>query len=368
LDALALARFTLDRAAQHRADPGLLPRLLADPATRVLLLSGTSPASAASPAAASPASVSPAAVSPASVSPAAVSPASEAAASVLPAAPVAFVAPVTGFGEGRPKLVVHSPTDLRADPPVEQAMGQPGGAGVTGHYLGEDADGRSYLGLDLGEAPRPALPAGASWHGLRELGALLDDTDAGLLTGFVALATWHRLHPRCARCGEPTAVVEAGWSRRCPKCRAQHFPRTDPAVIMSVVDPAGRILLGRQVTWPERAFSTLAGFVESGESLEAAVRREVREEAGIRVGDVRYLGSQPWPFPSSLMLGFTALALDTEIAVDRVELAEAHWWDPPSLAAAAAAGEVLLPGPVSIARRLIEHWYGGPLTSHDARR
>ncbi len=130
---------------------------------------------------------------------------------------------------------------------------------------------------------------------------------------------------------------------------------------MSVVDRDGRILLGRQARWPDRRFSTLAGFVEPGESLEAAVRREVVEEAGVRVGAVEYRGSQPWPFPSSLMLGFRATAISTEITVDGIELAQARWWTREELALDLATGELLLPPGVSIARRLIEDWYGAPL-------
>jgi NAD+ diphosphatase len=209
--------------------------------------------------------------------------------------------------------------------------------------------------------PQRPAPAGGRWVGLREVGTLLDGTGAGLLTTGVALTNWHSTHPRCARCGEPTEPAASGWSRRCPACGAEHYPRTDPAVIMSVIDDADRILLGRQAAWPPKRYSTLAGFVEPGESLEAAVRREVFEEAGIRVGDVTYSGSQPWPFPSSLMLGFRARATSTDIQVDGEELAHARWWSRDELAADVASGELLLPPGVSIARRLIEQWYGGPL-------
>ena len=196
---------------------------------------------------------------------------------------------------------------------------------------------------------------------LREVGALLDDTDTGLLTTAVALANWHDSHPRCSRCGEPTLVSAAGWSRTCPACGGEHHPRTDPAVIMAVVDDAERILLGHQTVWPPRRFSTLAGFVEPGESLEDAVRREVHEETAVRVGEVVYQGSQPWPFPSSLMLAFTARAETTEISVDGDELAQARWWSREELGLDVATEELLLPPPVSVARRLIEQWYGGPI-------
>jgi len=133
-------------------------------------------------------------------------------------------------------------------------------------------------------------------------------------------------------------------------------------VIMAITDDAGRILLGRQVRWPEKRYSCLAGFVEPGESLEAAVRREAWEEAGVVVGEVEYRGSQPWPFPASLMLGFRARAVSTEITVDGEELASAHWWTREELGLDVATGELLLPPAVSIARRLVEDWYGGPLS------
>jgi NAD+ diphosphatase len=189
----------------------------------------------------------------------------------------------------------------------------------------------------------------------------LDDAGAGLFTAALALTNWHATHTHCARCGTPTDIVQAGWLRSCPHCGAEHYPRTDPAVIMSVVDDAGRILLGRQAAWPPKRYSTLAGFVEPGESLEAAVRREVAEEASIQIGDVEYRGSQPWPFPSSLMLGFRAHALTTGAEADGVELASARWWTRQQFAADIAGRELMLPPRVSIARRLIEDWYGGPV-------
>ncbi|MGH3328313.1 MAG: NAD(+) diphosphatase, partial [Streptomycetales bacterium] len=158
-----------------------------------------------------------------------------------------------------------------------------------------------------------------------------------------------------------TEVAAAGHLRRCPRCGAEHYPRTDPAVIMLVVDDDGRCLLGHQPRWPPRRFSAFAGFVEPGESLEQAVLREVHEEAGVRVRDVHYVASQPWPFPSSLMLAFTARAVTTEIAVDGEEIVEARWFSRAELAAAIENAEVILPPPVSIAHRLIETWYGTPL-------
>ncbi len=224
-------------------------------------------------------------------------------------------------------------------------------------FLGQSPDGDARL-LVVGPG---TIGPGERLATLREVGAVLDDTDAGLFTAALSLANWHAGHPRCSRCGEPTVVASAGWSRRCTACPAEHHPRTDPAVIMAVVDSEDRILLGHQGAWPPRRFSTLAGFVEPGESLEQAVRREVAEESGVQVGRVVYRGSQPWPFPSSLMLGFTGYARTTQITVDGAELAQARWWSREELSLDVATEELLLPPAVSIARRLIEQWFGGPI-------
>lgn len=342
LQRLALSRATLDRSAHRRTEPDLLARLLADPRTAVLLLHGD-----------------------------------RAPVRDRPSARLALVDPAAagqlarsaGVGAGRP-----APSPAADDAP-----------GVVA-YLGEDAAGRAHVLIAVPRHPHGARPAatpntagapgnadppapdGTTWQDLRAVGHRLDDTDAGVLTCAVALANWHADHLRCARCGAVTEPVRAGWARSCPACGAEHHPRTDPAVIMAVVDEADRILLGRQARWPDKRFSALAGFVEPGEPLEAAVRREVVEEAGVVVGDVVYRGSQPWPFPSSLMLGFRACALTTQITVDGAELAQARWWSREELALDLATGELVLPPSVSIARRLIEDWYGGPLTDGGAWR
>ena len=190
---------------------------------------------------------------------------------------------------------------------------------------------------------------------------MLSDRDAGLLTHAVALANWHDTHTHCPLDGTPTVPDPAGHSARCPKDGTEHFPRTDPAVIMLITDPQDRVLLASNTRWPGRRVSILAGFVEPGESLEQAVIREVAEEAGIAVTNVRYVASQPWPMPRSLMVGFRAEAVPGEvIAVDHDELTEAHWYSRADLLAAIQDG-LALPGPVSIARHIIEAWYGGPL-------
>ena len=178
---------------------------------------------------------------------------------------------------------------------------------------GEAPEGdRLYLGSLAGQAffaVAGTLPRrlGAKAMGLRDVGALLSDRDAGLLVHAVGLANWHSAHPRCPRCGAPTTSARGGAVRRCEQDGSEHFPRTDPAMIVLVTDGGDRCVLGRQALWPAGRYSTLAGFVEPGESAEMAVLREVLEETGVAVRDVRYRGSQPWPFPASLMLGFHAL-------------------------------------------------------------
>jgi NAD+ diphosphatase len=217
--------------------------------------------------------------------------------------------------------------------------------------------GTTYFAMLL-----PEPPEGLRMAGLREIGAVLEDRDAGLVTHAVALANWHRVHRHCPRCAGTLRSEQGGHIRRCEVCGRQQFPRTDPAVIMLVTDGHERCLLAHNAaTHRERGYSTLAGFVEPGESLEQAVRREIGEEVGIDVGRVTYQGSQPWPLPASLMVGFFAEAETTAISVDGEEISDARWFTREELLAATQSGEVLLPGHISIARRLIERWYGGTL-------
>ena len=261
---------------------------------------------------------------------------------------------------------------------VDPALRSPrteGASGATWLYLGEDATG-AFVALVLpdaagtpavglegiaAESPADDLVAAHTWLSLRDLAPGLSSRDAGLATEAVALAAWHASHPRCPRCGEPTEAVQGGWVRRCTNDASEHYPRTDPAVIMAVLDDADRLLLGRAAQWAPGKFSTLAGYVEPGEPLEAAVRREVLEEVGVQIGAVEYRGSQPWPFPASLMLGFVAHATSTDIHVDGEEVVDARWFDRPGLLAAIDDGSVVLPGRASIARALIEDWYGADL-------
>ncbi|MFL6138580.1 MAG: NAD(+) diphosphatase [Frankiaceae bacterium] len=222
------------------------------------------------------------------------------------------------------------------------------------YFLGE-SDGAPYFAVSA-DSTDSTGPAGARAASLREVGAALSDRDAGLVVHAVALDNWHATHPRCPRCGRPTTMAAGGHVRRCQADGSAHFPRTDPAVIMLVHDGGDRCALGRQPSWPEHRFSTLAGFVEPGESAEQAVVREVAEEVGLPVTDVEYRASQPWPFPSSLMLGFRARATAQDIVLADGEIAEARWFGRAELREASRAGEVLLPPPVSIAHRLIFDW------------
>jgi NAD+ diphosphatase len=193
---------------------------------------------------------------------------------------------------------------------------------------------------------------------LRDAAARLSPEDAGLVAYATAIVTWHRSHPHCARCGARTVMGEAGHVRTCPNCGATHHPRTDPVVIMLVHDPdRDRVLLGRQARWPPGRFSALAGFVEPGESLESAVVREVAEESGVEVTDLRYRSSQPWPFPASLMIGFHARYAGGEAhAADR-ELESVRWFTREELGAVVEGRtEFHVPPPAAIARRLIDEW------------
>lgn len=235
-------------------------------------------------------------------------------------------------------------------------------------WLSVEADHRALLGIEADGKPwwlvrvDASTPAGATqWRGLREIGPELTAIELEALMTAVALESWHTRHGFCPTCGERTTVASGGWVRRCSADGTEHYPRTDPAIIVLVIDDDDRALLGRQATWPAQWRSALAGFVEPGERAESAVRREVAEEVGLSLGGVRYVASQPWPFPGSLMLGFHARASTTNIAVDGLEIAEAEWFSREQLADAAATGTIQLPPAISIARGLIERWFGKPI-------
>ncbi|WP_395242681.1 NAD(+) diphosphatase [Agromyces sp. MMS24-K17] len=232
-------------------------------------------------------------------------------------------------------------------------------------YLGR-VDGHPVEFRVFGADEADALePEAARWAPLRAAAETLADGEGALAATAVALANWHERHPRCPRCGAATRVEQSGWVRRCEVDDSLHFPRTDPAVIVLVTDDDERVLLGSNAMWEQQRYSVLAGFVEPGESLEAAVVREIAEEAGLAVDRVAYAGSQPWPFPASLMLGFTARvaagASPATARPDGEEILELRWFSRDELDA--ARGEVVLPGATSIARWLLERWYGGPIDS-----
>jgi NAD+ diphosphatase len=224
-------------------------------------------------------------------------------------------------------------------------------------YLGE-ADGVPYAAVRGERALTVNGRPVDAWSGLRELGADLGDLDAGLLAEAIGILEWHERARFSPVSGAATTIERAGWVQRDPVTGTELFPRTDPAVIMLVHDGGDRCVLGRQAVWPPGRFSVLAGFVEPGESAEGAVAREVAEEVGLTVTDVRYVSSQPWPFPQSLMLGFVARAVGGDtLRLDPTEIEEAHWFTREELRA--GRGPEALPPPVSIARHLIDRWVDG---------
>ncbi|HEX7107357.1 MAG TPA: NAD(+) diphosphatase [Acidothermaceae bacterium] len=229
-------------------------------------------------------------------------------------------------------------------------------------FLGTPDDGESGAAYFAVMGALPASPPeGTRAASLREVGSVLPAAEAGLMAHASALEQWHLRHPRCPRCGAPTTARLGGHVRVCVDDGSEHYPRTDPAVIMLVTDDADRALLGHQPSWPQGRMSTLAGYVEAGETLEEAVVREVAEEVGVVVDGVRYVESQPWPFPSSLMLAFTAHATSSDLAPDGVEITDARWFTRDEMTACAGDGSLRLPMRASVAFRLINRWHGGDL-------
>ena len=228
-------------------------------------------------------------------------------------------------------------------------------------------EGRAHFAVDATDAELAPDPATENID-VRTLAPLIAGAEAAILAEARSVVDWHARHRFCAQCGTPSEVASGGWARHCPRCKAHHFPRVDPVVIMLAVR-GERALLGHGRRRPGARFSCLAGYMEPGETLEDAVRREVREEAGICCGRVRYLASQPWPFPSTLMMGFLAEALTEEITVDLEELVEARWFERDEIrdmVARAAIGDPdptttvpSLPGPVAIAHQICRRWANG---------
>ena len=229
------------------------------------------------------------------------------------------------------------------------------------YFLGIDTASKvAYFAWDCDEV---GLPAGeTSTEGLaslRELGATLDEFQLGISMHVIALSNWHRSHPHCSKCGAETESTLGGSVRVCIKDQSQHHPRTDSAVIVLVKDKDDRILLGHQPIWPDGRFSTFAGFLEPGETFEQCVEREVFEESGVKVKEIKYLGSQPWPFPASIMIAFSAVVDDPSTAkADGVEITEVRWFSRDELKSSVADGSLLLPPTISVARKMIAMWFG----------
>ena len=297
---LTLAGTGLDRRAELRTDRHLLDRLLSDPATHVLELRGDR-------------------------------------------------VPVDEGADGA-RLRLRSPQEADRD--------------RLAVFLGAGEDDRMHVGV-VGDAPRhdpgetgQPDPGADGFVTLRHVAADLGDVEAGMFATVLALANWHRAHGFCSRCGAPTEPQQAGWVRRCNVEGSEHYPRTDVAVIMSVVDEQDRLLMAQGAGWGTGRYSVLAGFLEPGESLAQAVAREVREEVGLEVFDVEYLGDQPWPFPTSLMVGFTARADSGALRLQESEIADARWFTRDEVRAGVAAGTLGVSARISIARRLVERWLG----------
>lgn len=287
-----------DRDAPRRSEPDLLPRLLADPATRVVELRGGS-------------------------------------------------------------------APLRPDGSLLRRSPEPSDADTLLLYLGR-YEGVAHVAACRPDPPRPPSDReeeldAAPFAGLREVATDLPAAEASLFATALGVANWHVRHGYCPRCGTATDIGQAGWTRRCPQDGSEHYPRTDPAVIMAVTDAQDRLLMGRNVGWPEGRFSVLAGFVEPGETIAGAVAREVHEETSVVVEDVDFVADQPWPFPASLMLGCTARATTTELVCQPDEIAEARWFSREEFRDDIRQGRLRPAGRLSIAARLIEGWLGRPL-------
>ncbi len=247
------------------------------------------------------------------------------------------------------------------------------GAAEPAVFLGMAAEGPRFA-LDVSHLDGPvseggfldtavlALSPTRRFAELRGVMAELTQDEAGDAAAAKGVLDWHRTHPRCARCGAPTAQEDGGWRRGCAACGAKHFPRTDPVVIMLVLR-GERVLLGRQAAWPEHMYSLLAGFMEPGETIEEAVRRETREETGVRVGPVGYVCSQPWPFPASLMIGCAARALSETITPDPAEIEDALWADRAEVAASLEGGAARFTAARrgAVARAMLEAWVAGEI-------
>lgn len=232
------------------------------------------------------------------------------------------------------------------------------------YFLGIDQEnGQSYFAFHVKTFDEDQL------RSLRQVAANLNDREAGLAVHAIALSNWHNSHPHCARCGAPTRAGLGGAVRICTIDESEHYPRTDPAVIVLIKDLDDRILLGHQPVWPENRYSTFAGFVEPGESFEQCVVREVAEESGVKVHTVKYLGSQPWPFPASIMVAFEAITSEPKDAKpDGQEITDVKWFSRDEFQTSVLNGTLILPPRISVARRMVEYWFGGEIESGESWR
>jgi len=235
------------------------------------------------------------------------------------------------------------------------------------YFLGlDELDQEPYFAWNASSVEPQGENAPAGYLTLREIGGLISEFEMEISLHAIALANWHKSHTHCARCGAPTSVAQGGAIRTCDKDKSEHYPRTDSAVIVLVRDKDDRILLGHQPIWPEGRFSCFAGFLEPGETFEQCVQREVLEESGVLVREISYLGSQPWPFPASIMISFDAVTDAPEIArPDGQEITEVKWFSRAEVKAQSDAGTLLLPPTMSVARKMIDRWFAQGVEGQD---
>ena len=275
-------------------------------------------------------------------------------------------------------LAYLAPSSL--DPAYRDLAGDLLPMGATHVYLGKVGSGQEHrltptTDIVLLSLPLDALaddvaelswaPQGTAFAGYRDVAHNLNTVDDQVFVEAQAIAHWHASHVHCPSCGSATESQSSGWMRRCTADGTQHFPRTDPAAIVAIVGADDRILLANNFAWAENRYSTVAGFVEAGESAEQAAVREIAEEVGVHLHSLAYVSSQPWPFPRSLMFGYIGYTNDTEATPDRTEVRATRWFGRAELQAEILSGQAVISHRASIARSLIEHWYGGPILEPD---
>ena len=261
------------------------------------------------------------------------------------------------FASGKFRVKANNELDFQSADQIVELRAKAGFADGEELFLGID-NGTSYFAWCSDAKDFESFELLENYQTLRTLGDYLSQLEMGLAIHTQAIANWHHSHQFCARCGQPTVSANGGSLRKCTSDGSEHYPRTDGAVIVLVKDKKDRILLGRQKIWPERRFSCFAGFVEPGESFEQTVLREVFEESGIKLGEITYLGSQPWPFPASIMISFSAIATNPDDAIpDGEEIEEIRWLSRDQMRDSIADESLTLPPNMSVARKMIEFWY-----------